>query len=92
MKVRLIGLETCKKCQFLKKNYSEQSLDFEYWDANEKELQDTLDLMKIEDVPVIQIVDDSENILWSTDPKIYPNGVSVAKIKHQIKKITKKVK
>ena len=89
MKVRLIGLKTCKYCQKLLSNYSRLNIDFEYWDADDPDKQDELDKMKVFDVPVIQVVDDGK-VVWATDPVVYPKGVSYSLVKKNIDKLDKK--
>lgn len=80
MRIRIIGVDTCNRCKSLVKNYRNLGIDFEYWDGEKDELQSELDKMKINDFPVIQILDDNK-VLWATDPILQPSGVSYKKLK-----------
>lgn len=87
MKPRLIGVATCKNCCRLKKIWEKQNIDFEYWDGDRDDLQKELDRMNINDFPVIQIIDNNQNILYTFDNVVYPKGVSYAKVKQKIEQL-----
>ena len=89
MKPRIIGVESCKNCRRLKKSYENQKVDFEYWDGEKKELQKKLDEMNIDDFPVVQIIDDNGTVVYPYDQKIYPKGVSYARVKSKIEELKK---
>ena len=91
MKIRIIGKEDCKYCNALRQSYSMQQVDFEYWDGDKDELQDQLDEMGIINMPVIQIVDDKEQVLWASDPIIYPRGMAYIKVKKIMNNLTKRI-
>jgi glutaredoxin len=88
MKIRIIGVEGCKNCKKLIQTYNSLKVDFEYWDGERDDLQKQLDIMKVFDFPVIQIVDDKGKILWASDPIVQPKGVSYEKVKMIMKKLS----
>ena len=79
MKIRLIGVDTCKNCCRLRKHYDDQCADYEYWDGNNDDLQEELDKMKIYDIPVVQILD-NDKVIWSSDPVLQKSGISYKRI------------
>jgi len=89
MKPRIIGVKTCRFCQRLVKSYKKQGVDFEYWDGDRDDLQDELDKMKINDFPVVQIIDDNKNVIYTYDYGIYSRGVSCRIVKAKMKQLEK---
>jgi len=90
VKIRIIGVETCKNCKALVKSYEKLGVNFDYWDGDRHDFQDALDEMKIDDFPVVQIVsDDGKKVLWMTDHALYPRGVSYKKVKREIERLKK---
>ena len=89
MKPRIIGVASCKFCRRLVKSYEAKKVDFEYLDGDRDDLQKMLDEKKIDDFPVVQIVDNG-NVLYTYDYEIYPRGVSYARVKSKIEKMEKK--
>lgn len=89
MKIRIIGVKSCKRCCALVNAYTAQKVEFEYWDGEKDELQNELDKMNINDFPVIQIVDYMGVVLWQTDPAVYRNGVSYKKVQKAMSELQK---
>lgn len=89
MKIRIIGVKSCKRCCALVNAYTAQKVDFEYWNGEQENLQNELDNMNINDFPVIQIVDCMGNVLWQTDPAVYRNGVSYKKVQKVMAELQK---
>ena len=92
MRPRIIGVKTCRWCRQLVKNYTKQKVDFEYWDGERDDLQDTLDKMNIDDFPIVQIIDDDGKVLYPYDRAIYPRGVSYNQVKKKIEALEKNLK
>ena len=86
MRIRIIGVETCKNCRRLRKNYDEQNVDYDYWDGDDDDLQDKLDKMKIFDFPVVQVVE-NDKVLWTSDPVVHKSGISYKKMKKIMEKL-----
>ena len=87
MKPRLIGVDTCDNCKRIRNNWTQQGVDFEYWDGDADEIQDDLDKMKVKKFPVIQIVGDDGKTLYTWDQALYPRGVAYKTVVLQMEKL-----
>lgn len=90
MKIRIIGVSGCKICKNLAANYTAQGVQFEYWDGERDDLQDTLDKMGVYDFPVVQILNDEDKILWASDPIVQRGGVSYKKVLQIMENLSRK--
>lgn len=62
LNVRVITSEECPKCKSYKEELDAAKFSYTVFDADAEENQDQLDKWYIDDMPVVQIVDESGNV------------------------------
>lgn len=81
MRTRIITKEDCQKCKLYLRTLRDQGIKFEIYKSEDPGHQENLDKWRIEDMPVVQIIDESDKILHQ-----FPHGMfSSRAIKHKIK-------
>lgn len=85
MKPRIIKSAGCFKCKMYLKQLKAQKFEHLIFDADLPENQDQLDKWKINAMPVVQIVDEEDNlkVIYQFAPGRYSPRVISAKVKEK---------
>ncbi len=81
VKTRIITQEDCQKCKLYLRTLRDQGIKFEIYKSEDPGHQENLDKWKIEDMPVVQIIDDSDKVLHQFPPGMFSSRA----IKHKTK-------
>ena len=82
LKFRIIKSNTCKKCIFYIPQLQQQGYQFDIYDGDAPENQKQLDEWRITEFPIVQIVDENNNLIEQCYPGPIAGRLILAKIKH----------
>lgn len=61
LKIRLFGSSDCNNCNILKQSLKYYDLSYDFVDVNDKKNDKLCDILNIDEIPVIQILNSSNN-------------------------------
>ena len=70
MKLRFFGSDDCEKCKSFKQSFSLLGIKYDYVDAGVDKNQALCEKNKVDKLPHIQIVDDSDKVVYEEIEKI----------------------